>query len=200
MLFWKVTNPHIYTVSITRAGAFKVAIIQREGSEIQDNEDGPNLVAAIPFGQWPAVVEELKRVTAVGGWIELGEMGETFHNAGPATKQMVTWWTAIAASRGIDASKMAQIGALLKQAGLCNVKVETRTLAVGSWGGRLGHLLAQNLLAGWPALRPLAQSMLGVSPELFNAVMSRLAEEWNAYRTTYEVYFACGQVGEVTYE
>jgi len=97
-------------------------------------------------------------------------------------------------SKGIDASKLSQIGVLLKQAGLYNIKAETKTLAVGSWGGRLGNLLAQDMLAGWPTMRPLAQSMLGVSPELFNAVISSLPDEWNTYHTTYEVYFACGQV------
>jgi ubiquinone/menaquinone biosynthesis C-methylase UbiE len=152
------------------------------------------LVAAIPLEKWPVVMGELRRVTTPGGWIELVEMGNTFHQVGPATQQFLTWWVKIAASKGIDASKMAQIGALLKQAGLYNIKAETKTLAVGSWGGRLGNLLAQDMLAGWPTMRPLAQSMLGVSPEMFNAVLSSLTDEWNTYHTTYEVYFACGQV------
>ena len=152
------------------------------------------LVAAIPLEKWPFVVKELKRVTSPGGWIELVEMGNIFHNAGPATQQLLTWWAKISASKGIDASKMAQIGAFLKQAGLYNVRMETKTLAVGSWGGRLGNLLAQDMLAAWPAIRPLAQSMLGVSPELFNTVISSLTDEWNTYHTEYEVYFTCGQV------
>lgn len=140
------------------------------------------LVAAIPLEQWPVVVRELKRVTAPGGWIELVEMGNTFHHVGPATRQILTWWAEIAASKGMDASKMAQISAWLQQAGLNHVKAETRILAVGSWGGRLGNLLAQELLAGWPALRPLAQSQLGVPPDLFNTMMNRLPDEWNTYQ------------------
>jgi len=152
------------------------------------------LVAGIPLASWPVVVRELQRVTVPGGWIELGEMGTTFHRAGPATKQFLAWWTAISASRGIDASAMAQFGLLLQQSGLHHVQAETKTLAVGSWGGRIGNLLAQDMLAGWPTMRPLAHSLLGVSPEMFNAVMQALEEEWNSYQTTYEVYFACGQV------
>jgi SAM-dependent methyltransferase len=152
------------------------------------------LVAGIPLDKWPWVVGELKRVTAPGGWIELIEMGNTFHHAGPATKRFLEWWIAISASRGIDASYMAKIEGLLKQAGLTTIKAETKLLPVGNWGGRLGNLLAQDILAGWPTMRPLAQSLLGVSPETFNTVLGRLEAEWNTDHTTYEVYFACGRV------
>jgi SAM-dependent methyltransferase len=151
------------------------------------------LVAAIPLEKWPWVVGELRRVAQPGGWIELAEMGNTFHHAGPATKQFLTWWIDIAASRGMDASKMSQIGVLLKQVGLSALQAETKLVPVGSWGGRLGNLLAQDMLAGWPTMRPLAQSLLGVSSETFDAVIKRLEAEWNTFHTTYEVYFACGR-------
>lgn len=152
------------------------------------------LVAAIPSEQWPSVIEELKRVTTPGGWLELVEMGNAFHHAGPATQQFLTWWVAMSASRRIDASRMAQIGTLLTQAGLLTVKAETKILPVGSWGGRIGNLLAQDMLAGWPTMRPLAQSLLGISSHTFDIVVAELEREWNTYQTTYEVYFACGQV------
>lgn len=151
------------------------------------------LVAGIPLAQWPFVIGELKRVTAPLGWIELVEMGNTFHHAGPATQQFLVWWEAICATKGIDASKMSQIGTWLKQAGLRNVRTDVKLLAVGSWGGRVSNLLAQDMLAGWPTMRPLAHSLLGIDPETFNAVINHLEEEWNTYHTTYEVYFACGQ-------
>lgn len=154
------------------------------------------LVAAIPRDAWSFVLGELKRVTAPYGWIECVEMGNVFHHVGPATKQFLEWWVAISASRGIDASNMAHLGKFLQHAGLSHIKTETRTLAVGSWGGRLGNLLAQDMLAGWPTMRPLAFSVLGVAHETFDAVMAQLEEEWNVYHTSYEVYCACGRRGK----
>lgn len=151
------------------------------------------LVAAIPLDRWSWVIGELRRVTAGGGWVELVEMGNTFHQAGPATKRFLEWWVAIAASRGIDASHMSELGLWLKRAGFSSIQVRTTLLPVGSWGGRLGNLLAQDMLAGWPSMRPLAHSFLGVRPEAFDDVMGRLEAEWNASHTTYEVYMACGQ-------
>jgi SAM-dependent methyltransferase len=142
------------------------------------------LVAAIPLDAWPCVVEEFKRVTSPQGWIELIEMGNTFHNAGPATKQFLIWWVAISATKGIDASKMSQLGTFLKQAMLSNIQMETKRVPIGSWAGRGGNLMAQNMLAGWPMMRPLAHSSLGVSPDVFDEVIARLETEWNSYQTT----------------
>jgi ubiquinone/menaquinone biosynthesis C-methylase UbiE len=152
------------------------------------------LVAAIPLDKWPWVIGELRRVTCPDGWVELVEMGNTFHHAGPATKQFLAWWVAISASKGIDASKMSQISQLLKQGNFSHIRTKTEMLPVGAWGGRLGNLLAQDILAGWPSMRPLAHTLLQVPPEQFDAVIGQLATEWDAYRTSYEVYFSYGQV------
>ncbi|MBV9690404.1 MAG: class I SAM-dependent methyltransferase [Ktedonobacteraceae bacterium] len=152
------------------------------------------VVAAIPLASWPWVVGELRRVTPAGGWMELVEMGTAFHRMGPASRQFLQGWSAISASRGMDASYLSQLGLLLKHAGLSNIRAETRTIPVGKWGGRIGKLLAQAMLAGWPSMRPLAHALLGVAPEAFNEVMGRLEVEWNSYHTSYEVYVACGQV------
>jgi ubiquinone/menaquinone biosynthesis C-methylase UbiE len=151
------------------------------------------LVAAIPLDKWPWVIGELRRVTHPEGWLELVEMGNTFHQAGPATKQFLAWWIKICTSQGIDASKMSQLDSLLTQSGFSHVQTKTITIPVGNWGGRIGNLLAQNLLAGWPTIRPLAHSLLDIPPEQFDAAISQLETEWNIHHTTYEVYFACGQ-------
>ncbi len=152
------------------------------------------LVAGLPLDIWPWEMEELKRVTCPGGWVELIEMGNTFHHAGPATTQFLNWWAAISASRGIDATKMAEIGLFLQRAGFSHIHTTTKRIPVGRWGGRIGHLLAQNILAGWPSIRPLAHTQLGVLPDVFDEVIGRLEAEWNSAHTSYDVYFACGQV------
>lgn len=157
------------------------------------------LVAAIPLVNWPWVIGELKRVTAPGGWIELVEMGNTFQSAGPATEQFLTWWVAISASRGIDANKVSGLDIFLTQAHLTSVQKKVVTLPVGSWGGALGTMLAQNILAGWPTMRPLAHELLGIAPKHFDAVIEKLAQEWNTYCTTYDVYFYCVQVEDATF-
>ncbi len=96
--------------------------------------------------------------------------------------------------RGIDASKMSQLGSLLGEAQLSTIQTATKTIPLGYWGGRVGNLFAQDLLAGWPHMRSLAHSLLNVSEAMFDETIGRLETEWNSYQTTYEVYFACGRV------
>jgi hypothetical protein len=152
------------------------------------------LVAGIPLAKWPSVLGELRRVTALKGWVELVEMGTTFHQSGPATQQFLAWWTSISATRGIDASKVAGIGPLLQGSGFASVQAKTEVLPIGSWGGRLGNLLAQDILAGWPNIKSYAHTLLGIPNDHFDAVIDQLEHEWNTHQTCYEVYFACGRV------
>jgi hypothetical protein len=152
------------------------------------------LVAGIPFQQWPFVVGELRRVTTPGGWVELVEMGTAFHRTGPATKQFLQWLASISATRGIDASRVSQIHTLLHDAGFSNMHAKTETIPVGSWGGRIGNLFAQDLLAGWPSMKSYAHSLLDVSSDAFDTIIESLEKEWNTSQTCYEIYFACGQV------
>jgi hypothetical protein len=134
------------------------------------------------------------RVTAPTGWIELIEMGTTFYDAGPATQQFLAWWTFISATRGIDASKVGEIGMLVEAAGCSAVRTKTAVVPVGSWGGGVGDLLAKDILAGWPNVKSYAHTLLGVSNDDFDAVMNCLEAEWNTHQTRYAVYFACGHV------
>ncbi|MBV9617169.1 MAG: methyltransferase domain-containing protein [Ktedonobacteraceae bacterium] len=154
------------------------------------------LVAAIPLMNWPWVIAELKRITTLNGWIELVEMGNSLQSAGPATEQFLSWWMAISASGGIDASTVSELDVLLTQANLTPVQKKVITLPVGAWGGSLGKMLAQNLLAGWPSMRPLTHELLGIAPNHFDTVIEQLSDEWNAFHTTYDMYFYCVQVAE----
>lgn len=139
------------------------------------------------------MVQELKRVTHLDGWVELVEMGNTFHQAGPATQQMLAWWSALGATRGIDTSTLSLIGTLLRTAGFDPVHSTTHLVPLGSWGGRVGTLLAQDMLCGWPSMRPSLEAALGVSPAHFDAVLRDLEPEWKTHHTQYEIYCACGQ-------
>lgn len=128
------------------------------------------LGTAIPTAQWPAVIAELVRVTRPGGQIELIEATDTYLNAGPALAQFLAWNRALNASRGIDLSRLAYLDELLLSAGLTQVEKRTIQVAVGSWGGRLGRMLAQNTLATFASMRGLYEQVLAVpAAQLFQA-------------------------------
>ncbi len=150
------------------------------------------LVAAIPATHWPTVVQELKRVTRPEGWIELTEGGTTFINAGPATKQFLKWWDGASKQRGIDASLMARLDILLRNAGLKQVKMRVLRVPIG-WGERAGVMLATNTHSGWSGLKDIFHTQVGVVSEQFNTTVAALPHEWESYHTEYEYFIAYGQ-------
>lgn len=154
------------------------------------------LVAAIPTVQWPVVVAELARVTCPGGWIELTEIGDTYLHIGPALSQFLRWSRAIGEARGIEIGRVAFLDELLIGAGLGRVEKRVLRVPIGSWGGRMGSTLAQNMLAALEGLRGLFCQSVPLHPEQFDGMLAVLADEWNAYRTEFAIFVAHGQVGE----
>jgi SAM-dependent methyltransferase len=151
------------------------------------------LVLAIPAAQWPLVVGELVRVTRPGGYLELLEGGDLFLNAGPATQRFLAWWREASRARGFDTSLMERLGRLLLDAHLRDVQMRIKQVPVGKWGGHTGALLEKNILAGFPALKPLLCSQLSLSPQEFDTTLAELATEGDRYQTSYQYYLAYGQ-------
>ncbi len=151
------------------------------------------LALAIPAAHWPVVIGELVRVTRPGGYVELLEGGDVFLNAGPATKRFLSWWREASHARGFDTSLMERVGRLLLDAHLRDVQMRTLQVPVGKWGGHTGALLEKNILAGFPALKPLLCSQLSLSPQEFDTTLAELATEGDRYQTSYRYYLAYGQ-------
>jgi SAM-dependent methyltransferase len=151
------------------------------------------LVAAIPTAKWPGVINELARITRPGGWVELVEACDAYEHAGPALQQFLAWGRSMSSARGIEVGQVANLDMLLSGVGLRSVEKLVLRMPVGSWGGRLGHALAQNMLAAFIGLRGLFCQMLPITPELFDATHATLAAEWEAYHTIFHIYVAYGQ-------
>lgn len=152
------------------------------------------LVAAIPTLQWPGVITELARVTRPGGWIELTEAGDSYLRIGPALSQILHWSRAISGPRGIDMSRVAYLDDLLLEAGLSQVEKRVMRVPVGSWGGRLGSTLAQNMLAALEGMRGIYCQQVPLHPEQFDTTLAMLADEWNTFRTEFAIFVSYGRV------
>ena len=151
------------------------------------------LVLALPAKQWPFVVSELLRVTRPGGFVELVEGGSTFLQRVPHTKQLQSWWGKASQHSGIDVSLMARLPSLLQHAGMISIHAQTYRVPVGSWGGRVGAMLKQDILASLPAIKDFVCQHAAVTPEIFEATVAALSKEWEQQHTLYEYYVAYGQ-------
>lgn len=123
------------------------------------------LVLAMPHDRWPFVVNELIRVTRPGGWVESVEVIAD-EQGGPAVDQIMGWVTAMLQRRSIDIADGSRVGALLQAQGLAKVFSRRTEVPIGEHGGRVGKLMATDILNGMQALRgPLESQGLTTAAE-----------------------------------
>lgn len=150
------------------------------------------LVGAIPSGSWPVVIQELVRVTRPGGWIELVEAGAAV-GGGPALTTISGWGVTAAARRGIDIAKGAQIGPMLQEVGLDNVRAREVLIPMGRRGGRVGLMMEANYFSALENIRPLILAQ-GLADEATHAqTLAAARQEVARHRSAVTYYVAYGQ-------
>lgn len=151
------------------------------------------LVAAIPTANWPKVIQELVRVTRLGGWIELLEIGDTIKNAGPATTYLLKWMTDISRGLGFDMDILSRLGSLLKDAGCQDVKSQDIPVPLGEWAGTTGQMMKTDVLHGYYALKDLYCPRSQTTPEVFDTMIQAAADEWEQNHASYMFHAAYGR-------
>jgi ubiquinone/menaquinone biosynthesis C-methylase UbiE len=150
------------------------------------------LVAAIPVARWPDVLRELLRVTTSGGWIELAECGVEVHPLGPLTKQFFAWGLDASAARGLDARVVPYLDKHLSDAGTRNVRSKALDIPIGEWGGRIGTMMKQDLLAVLTSLKALYLER-GATEDAFAELLKQLPREWEYYHSKIRFFVFYGQ-------
>jgi|GEM_PF-464662 len=152
------------------------------------------LVLALPHDRWPFVVSELIRVTRPGGWVESVEVIAD-EQGGPAVDQIMSWVSAMLQRRSIDIADGSRVAALFRTQGLVNVFSRRFEVPIGVHGGRVGRLMATDILNGMQALRgPLEAQGLTTAAE-FDRVFAeaRLAMQSPRVHCIAPFYVAYGQ-------
>jgi SAM-dependent methyltransferase len=135
------------------------------------------LITAIPSDRWPAVIQELVRVTRLGGWVELAECGVP-QDGGPGYTGLWQSWIDFLAKRNVDFTVGAHTGQMLISGGLANVQQRALNFPMGDWGGRIGRASATDCLAVGKALRAgvIAQNIM--TSDRYDALYARAQQEF----------------------
>jgi ubiquinone/menaquinone biosynthesis C-methylase UbiE len=149
------------------------------------------LASAIPADKWPALIKELVRVTAPGGWIELTEMLHRVEPMQAAGQQMARWIEQFCTARNIYPAIGESLGTLLEdETSLTDKQIYFHDLPVGEWGGRDGKLLAQSHLTAYAAIKPIYVKELHVEPAAFDWVIDKIGNEWEESHAHSRCYFS----------
>jgi len=154
------------------------------------------MAVALPALNWPAILNDMVRVTHPNGWIELTETDIITHNRGPKTTQLLTWVAEICRMRGIDVLLPQKIGQLLQAARVHNVITRTYAIPIGRWGGRIGMMARTNLHAIAQAMRAPIMAATTLTLQEYDQLIEETLNECEQYRTFGNLYVAYGQPAE----
>jgi ubiquinone/menaquinone biosynthesis C-methylase UbiE len=152
------------------------------------------LYLAIPRDRWPFVISELVRVARPGGWVESLEGGLAARE-GPMMALMQSWSTSMLARRAVDLRDGERVPDLMRSAGLANVTAHRVDIPLGSYGGRIGSMMATDLLTGAEGLGGLVVQMGLATREQFDQTIAGLRAELNSAenRAVFPFFVAFGQ-------
>jgi ubiquinone/menaquinone biosynthesis C-methylase UbiE len=151
------------------------------------------LLPNIPMNKLRFLVVELLRVAAPGGWIELVEADATVQQGGSANQKMELWSAEASRLHGIEPNLNARIGEFLRMMHLENIEVRSIPLPLGRWGGRIGRLMAADMVALTQAMKPAITAQKGLSEEEYDHTCWLMQQEWELHHSTLLFYIAYGQ-------
>ncbi|MBX5449438.1 class I SAM-dependent methyltransferase [Thermogemmatispora sp.] len=140
------------------------------------------LAEAIPLTAWRRALTELRRVTALSGWIELVELSDQCLNPGPQTLQMQYWLRRLFLCHDIQLSFALELPERFTELGLVP---QVRKIVAPLWGSQIGKLFCCDVLQALQHLQPMFTQYLGLAPEEVAQALSELPEEWERYRTSW---------------
>lgn len=154
------------------------------------------LVAAIPAANWPEVIHELVRVTRPAGWVELLEVGVTIEHAGPETTRLLNWMAEKSKERGFDMHLLSRLGEMLAKEGLEAIECQDIPVPLGEWAGHVGTMLKVDVLSAFDALKGTYCTQAKVPLEHFDALVKRVAQEWEQNQAKYIFHAVYGKRGQ----
>ncbi|TFK39578.1 hypothetical protein BDQ12DRAFT_650134 [Crucibulum laeve] len=139
------------------------------------------LVASLQDAQWHKAINEIYRVIAPGGWVQLFEASEW--PAGPVSTKHRALLTALGRQRGITWDCHKYIPRMLVDAGFVDLKVVPMETPLGKWGGEYGVAHRKNLIEVWRGMKAPILKAGGFgfvnSEQEFDQLMADLETEWD---------------------
>ncbi|CAO3566384.1 unnamed protein product [Mortierella alpina] len=150
-----------------------------------------NVAPGFTVEHWQQAINEAYRLLKPGGWFESVESDVSIQEAGPFTNMCYEYMRMSMASRNVDPSVVRTLDRMMVQAGFKDVQVKEYCVPLGEWGGKLGQLWKQNMVAILDTVKPHFVKT-GRSSELQVAEMMhgmiKETQEVRAYQTIYVTF------------
>lgn len=136
-------------------------------------------ISSLKITEWPIALNEIYRVLAPGGWVQLSEPGPG--HAGPALEQLKLLAGHLFQVHGFHLDCGLHLERMLTQAGFSYVYTEKQTLPISKWEGPDGKIGRDDLIDIYRAMKtPLLKAGgFGVikTEEEFEALLADVSKE-----------------------
>lgn len=152
------------------------------------------LSSVIPLALWRPVMNEVMRVTQRGGWIEMADISWTLHQGSQACDQLFEWARIMGKVQEINLELAPWNGSLLLDSGLGNVTAPKLQLPIGRAGGRIGQMVAANMIALVEAIQPWILAYNITTEQTFaDTLVAARSEIIESTSAMYPFFIAYGQ-------
>jgi len=149
------------------------------------------LSLALPAASWPGLVNDMKRVTRPGGWMEILEFNIP-NGGGPAFEQIQAYWRQLADKFGMHPGAGSVVKAYMEGAGLANVHERVVRLDTAD-RSRTARMAAVDLYTGLASSGP-AMIAAGIVPkETFDRLYAQVRDDILRHNTIWELHAVAGQ-------
>ncbi|CAG8494607.1 3823_t:CDS:2 [Cetraspora pellucida] len=153
-----------------------------------------NMITSFTVHDWESRIwKELIRVLKPGGYIESTEFEIPAINRGPVTYRMSEGWIALMKAKNIDLTITTRLEEIYKSTILKNIEHKSKMIPVGTWGDRIGKIMADDFIMLAKAMCPVIRPLWGITQEQFNEFTEIFAEELNVYKTYCNIHVVFGQ-------
>ncbi|CAG8599620.1 6675_t:CDS:2 [Ambispora gerdemannii] len=148
------------------------------------------LCGGIPIADWQGnILKEFARICKPKGWVEFLESDTKFVSPSPNAEwlwtscKFIKFWEL----RGMDVYIGLHLEDYLKNnGGFTNIHHDILDIPIGSWGGRLGQLVCEDLLLGLGALKVPLASLMGISVGEYETLLNNFEAGVNEYKTSWK--------------
>ncbi|KAF8843875.1 S-adenosyl-L-methionine-dependent methyltransferase [Paxillus ammoniavirescens] len=138
--------------------------------------------------QWMKVVDEMYRVLASGGYVQLIETGPEW-DSGPKTASHVSFLEEFLGRAGLLLRCGAHIADMLENAGFVDVRSENVVMKLGKWAGQDGVEGREATIGAWRGTKDAVMKAGGMgyfaTGEDFDKALDDVAEEWDSVEGSY---------------
>ncbi|RIA98481.1 hypothetical protein C1645_749988 [Glomus cerebriforme] len=153
-----------------------------------------SLLTWLPDDKISYVIDEVRRVTKRGCFVEILELDLFIKNGTPYYEDNLgKIWKDICSFKGYDPSRIINMDKFFDSSHFASVNLSKLSIPIGKYGGKVGELHAEQFVNGTNAVAAIIKDKLNMSYEEIQIYLQDIVKELNLNQAYSNSYLICAQ-------